>query len=49
MAARPAAQRTSSTNLGRGQTQRTLEGKFGIVTGGSRGESFVFSRFKDSN
>ena len=44
MSGRPAAKRTPSTNLIKDYTFRPHEGKFGIVTGGSRGIGAAISR-----
>ncbi|RMZ83017.1 hypothetical protein DV737_g1785, partial [Chaetothyriales sp. CBS 132003] len=44
MASRPVSQRTPSTNLPQGIVYRALEGKFGIVTGGSRGIGAAIAR-----
>ncbi|KAJ9602370.1 L-xylo-3-hexulose reductase [Cladophialophora chaetospira] len=44
MASRPSARRTPSTNLPRNTSYRPHEGKFGIVTGGSRGIGAAISR-----
>jgi NAD(P)-dependent dehydrogenase (short-subunit alcohol dehydrogenase family) len=44
MSARPTARRTPSTNLPRDYVHRPHEGKFGIVTGGSRGIGAAISR-----
>lgn len=42
MTERPTYQRTPSTNLAKTPAYRPHEGKFGIVTGGSRGLSRLF-------